>query len=89
MSKNESPLEVIYEISSAVDPTWKIRITELTVEAEIVEIAGEADSFETANRLKAQLDNSPLFKEGQLKVARASTLENIVEFKIQMKKGIK
>jgi len=89
MSKNESPLEVIYEISSAVDPTWKIRITELTVEAEIVEIAGEADSFETANRLKAKLDNSLLFKEGQLKVARASTLENIVEFKIQMKKGIK
>lgn len=86
MSKSGSPLEVIYEISSAVEPTWKIRITELTLEMETIEIAGEADSFDTANRLKAKLDNSPIFKEGQLKVARASTLENVVEFKIQMKK---
>lgn len=89
MSKDGSPLEIIYEISSAMEPTWKLRITELTVEAETVEIAGEADSFEAANRLKAKLDKSPLFKEGQVKVARASTLENVVEFKIQMKKGIK
>ncbi len=89
MGKDGAPLEVIYELSTAVEPTWKIRITELTVEAETVEVAGEADSFETANRLKAKLDNSPLFKESQLKVARASTLENIVEFKIQLKKGLK
>ncbi len=89
MGKDSSPLEVIYELSAAVEPTWKIRITELTVEAENVEIEGEADSFETASRLKAKLDNSPLFKESQLKVARASTLENIVEFKIQLKKGLK
>lgn len=85
-SKGGAPLEVIYEISAAVEPDWKIRITELIMEAEAVEIAGEADSFETANRLKSKLDNSNLFKEGQLKVVRASSLENIIEFKIQMKK---
>ncbi|MGQ9695495.1 MAG: PilN domain-containing protein [Thermodesulfobacteriota bacterium] len=89
MDKDVSPLEVIFAISSAVAPTWKVRITELTMEGETVEISGEADSFETANRLKDLLDNSHLFKEGQLKVARVSTLENVVEFKIQMKKEIK
>lgn len=89
ISRDSSPLELLHEISWAVEPAWKIRITELTVETETVEITGETDSFESANRLKAKLDNSALFKEGQLKVARASTLENVVEFKIQMKKGIK
>ena len=47
---------------------------------------GEADSFDAVNRLKGKLDRSPLYKEVQLKTARASTLENVVEFKFQMKR---
>lgn len=86
MGKGRAPLEIIYEVSAAIEPTWKMRITELTIDAETIEIVGEADSFETANRLKSKLDNSHLFKDGQLKAARAGTLENTVEFKLQMKK---
>lgn len=85
MAKGTTPIEVIYELSRALEPTWKIRVTELTIDLETAEISGEADSFATVNQLKSRLDNSPLFQEGQLKTARASALENIVEFKIQMK----
>ena len=88
LSKSTSPLEIIREFSTVIDPGWKVRITDLVVEPEAVEMTGEADSFETVNRLKSRLDKSPLYKEVQLKTARASTLENVVEFKLQMKRGI-
>jgi Tfp pilus assembly protein PilN len=53
-----------------------------------VEVNGEADSFDTVNRLKSKLDHSNLYKEVQLKTARASSLENVIEFRFQMKRAI-
>jgi general secretion pathway protein L len=88
LSKATSPLEIIRELSTVIDPGWKVRITDLVVEPEAVEVTGEADSFETVNQLKSRLDKSSLYKEVQLNTARASTLENVVEFKLQMKRGI-
>jgi Tfp pilus assembly protein PilN len=83
-----SPLETIRELSTMIEPKWKVRVTELVMEPEGVELAGEADSFDTVNQLKSKLDRSVLFKEVQLKTAQASSLENIIEFKFQMKRGI-
>lgn len=88
LSKATSPLEIIRELSTVIDPGWKVRITDLVVEPEAVEVTGEADSFETVNRIKSKLDKSPLYKDVQLKTARASALENVIEFKLQMKRGI-
>ena len=51
-------------------------------------MAGEADSFDAVNQLKTKLDRSPQYKEVQLRTARASGLENVIEFKLQMKRGI-
>jgi general secretion pathway protein L len=87
-SSTSSPLEILREISMMIEPTWKVRITDLAMEPEAVEVNGEADSFDTVNRLKSKLDRSPLYKEVQLKTARASTLENVVEFKFQMKRSM-
>jgi Tfp pilus assembly protein PilN len=70
-----------------VEPSMKVRVTELIVDPETVEVNGEADSFDTVNQLKSRLDRSARFKEVQLKTARASSLENVVEFKLQMKRG--
>jgi type IV pilus assembly protein PilM len=88
LSKATSPLEILREFSTILEPEWKVRITDLVMEPESVEVNGEADSFETVNRLKSRLDKSSLFKEGQLKTVKASTLENVVEFKLQMKRGM-
>jgi Tfp pilus assembly protein PilN len=81
-------LEILRELSGMVEPAWKLRVTDLVLDPEAVEINGEADSFDTVNRFKSKLDRSPLYKEVQLKTARASTLENVVEFKFQMKRGL-
>jgi Tfp pilus assembly protein PilN len=70
-----------------VDPGTKVRVTELLVDPESIEVNGEADSFDAVNQLKARLDRSGNFKEVQLKTARASSLENVIEFKLQMKQG--
>ena len=88
LSIANSPLEILREMSMMIEPTWKVRITDLVMDPEAVEVNGEADSFDTVNRFKSKLDQSPLYKEVQLKTARASTLENVVEFKFQMKRGI-
>jgi type II secretion system protein L len=82
-----SPLEILRELSLTVEPSMKVRVTELIVDPEAVEVNGEADSFDTVNRVKSRLDRSARFKEVQLKTARASSLENVVEFKMQMKRG--
>jgi Tfp pilus assembly protein PilN len=87
-SSTSSPLEILREISMMTEPSWKVRITDLAMDAEAVEVNGEADSFDTVNRLKSKLDRSSLYKEVQLKTARASTLENVVEFKFQMKRSM-
>jgi Tfp pilus assembly protein PilN len=62
-------------------------VTELLVDPESIEVNGEADSFDAVNQLKARLDRSGNFKDVQLKTARASSLENVIEFKFQMKQG--
>jgi type II secretion system protein L len=82
-----SPLDILREVSLMVDPGAKVRVTEFLVDSEAIEINGEADSFDAVNGLKARLDQSAKFKEVQLKTARASSLENVVEFKFQMKQG--
>jgi type II secretion system protein L len=82
-----SPLEIIRELSLMVDSAWRMRVTELIIDPGMVEVSGEADSFDTVNQLKSKLDRSGQFKEVQLKTARASSLENLVEFKFQMKRG--
>ena len=86
MADTSSPLEMIRELSTMIEPKWKVRVTELVMEIEGVELSGEADSFDTVNQLKSKLDRSALFKEVQLKTAQASSLENMVEFKFQMKR---
>jgi len=83
-----SPLEILRELSMMIEPTSKVRVTEFILDPEGVELSGEADSFDTANRLKSKLDRSSLFQEVQLKTARASSLENVIEFKFQTKRGI-
>jgi Tfp pilus assembly protein PilN len=88
LASASSPLEILREISVMIEPNWKVRITDLVMDPEAVEVNGEADSFETVNRFKSKLDRSPLYKEVQLKTTRASTLENVVEFKFEMKRGI-
>ena len=82
-----SPLEILREVSLMVDPGTKVRVTELLMDSEAIEMNGEADSFDTVNQLKARLEQSGNFKDVQLKTARASSLENVIEFKFQMKQG--
>ena len=87
-SGSGASLEIIRELSLLIEPAWKIRVTELVIEPETVDVTGEAGSFDAVNQLKAKLDRSSQFKEVQLKTARASGLDNVIEFKLQMKRGI-
>jgi general secretion pathway protein L len=82
-----SPLEIIRDLSLMIEPAWKVRVTELVISPESAEINGEADSFEAVNQLKTRLEHSSPYKEVQLKTARASTLEKVIEFKLQIKRG--
>lgn len=79
-----APLEILRDLSILTEPGWKIRVTELTIAADTVELSGEADSFDAVNRFKAALEQLAAFKAVQLKTARSSTLENVVEFKLEI-----
>jgi len=81
-----SSLEILRELSQAIDPSWKIRVTEFHSGPEEIEVSGEADSFDTLNKLKSKLDQATPFQDVQLKTARSSTLENLIEFKLRMKR---
>jgi general secretion pathway protein L len=82
-----SPLEILRDLSLMIEPAWKVRFTELSMDPETIEVSGEADSFDAVNKLKMNLESSSQYKEVQLKTARASGLENLIEFKLQMKRG--
>jgi Tfp pilus assembly protein PilN len=82
-----SPLEIVRDLSLMIEPAWKVRFTELSMDPETIEVNGEADSFDAVNQLKIKLESSSQYKEVQLKTARASGLENVIEFKLQMKRG--
>lgn len=84
-SSAPSSLDVLRDLSAHIEPAWKMRITDLVIDPEAVEVSGETDSFETVNRLKAKLDRS--YPDVQVKTARASSLENVIEFKLQMKRS--
>ena len=83
-----SSLEVLRDLSQAMDPSWKVRVTEFNSGGEEIEVSGEADSFDTLNKLKSKLDQVNHFQDVQLKTARSSTLENLIEFKLRMKRRI-
>ena len=87
LSGTQAPLELIRELSLLIEPEMQVRVTEIILDPESVEVSGEADSFETVNRIKSKLDESSFFKQVELKTARASSLENVFEFKFQMKRG--
>ena len=82
-----SPLEIIRDLSLMIEPAWKVRFTELAIDPETIEVNGETNSFDAVNRLKTKLEGSSQYREVQLKTARASGLENVIEFKLQMKRG--
>lgn len=82
-----SPLEILRDLSLMIEPGWKVRFTELSLDPETIEVNGEAGSFDAVNQLKIKLEGSSRYKEVQLKTARASGLENVIEFKLQMKRG--
>ncbi len=81
------PLEILRDLSAMADPAWKMQVTELILDPDSLEVNGEAGSFEAVNQLKTHLERSSRYRDVQLKTARASGLENVIEFKIQMKRG--
>jgi Tfp pilus assembly protein PilN len=87
LSSAQAPLELMRELSLLIEPGMQVRVTEIILDPESVAVSGEADSFETVNRIKSKLDQSSFFKQVELKTARASSLENVFEFKFQMKRG--
>jgi len=87
LSSAQAPLELLRELSLLIEPGMQVRVTEIILDPESVTVSGEADSFETVNRIKSKLDQSSFFKQVELKTARASSLENVFEFKFQMKRG--
>jgi general secretion pathway protein L len=82
-----SALEILRDLSLMIEPAWKMRVTELVISPESAEVNGEADSFEAVNHLKTRLENSSPYQEVQLKTARASGLEKVIEFKLQISRG--
>ena len=46
-----SPLEIVRDLSLMIEPAWKVRFTELSMDPETIEVNGEADSFDAVNQL--------------------------------------
>ena len=82
-----SPLESLRDLSLMIEPAWKVKVTELVIDPETIEVNGEGASFDAVNQLKAKMERNSQYKEVQLKTARASGLENVIEFKLQLKRG--
>ncbi|HZR47284.1 MAG TPA: pilus assembly protein PilM [Candidatus Manganitrophaceae bacterium] len=80
----ESPLQVLKEISAAVPKEVRIDVQELAIDGNKVRIEAQTDSFESVDRIRGGLMKVDAFKEVNVSDAKVAADQSRVGFRIQM-----
>ena len=79
-----SLLDALNTISREASQDQGIKITELSLGEKEIQLAGEAQSFESVNRLRDQLDRQEAFDKVVVEGASANEFSKRIEFNIRM-----
>lgn len=79
-----SLLDVLREVSIRIPAGKGVRIIKMRMNKENVSIVGEADSFDTVDKMNSSLRRSKLLKEVRIKDAKMSTRKGIVSFDLRI-----
>ena len=79
-------LDVLLEVSRVTSRHGGVRITDLNLSRDSLELSGEGGSFEVIDHLKSQLAGLPFFSETTLRGARMDPETKVLTFKISLKR---
>jgi type II secretory pathway component PulL len=80
----ESPLQVLKEISATIPKEVRIDVQELVIDGNKVRIEAQTDSFESVDRIRGGLLKVEAFKEVTVSDAKAAADQSRIGFRIQM-----
>lgn len=79
-------LDLLLEVSRVAGTHQELRITDLALNPQTLEIQGEGGSFEVIDRFKNELAALPFFSEAALGGARLDPVARVLTFKISLKR---
>lgn len=79
-------LDILMEISRLTSKYEKLRITDMALNPEMIELQGEGPSYEVIDRFKTELSNLAYFSETNLGGAKMDPTTKVLTFKISMKR---
>lgn len=81
---NIKVVDMLREITTRVSEDVSFRVTRMRIDDSEIKLEGETAAFEKVEKIKAALGKSPLFESVEVGGAKASRLENIVEFQLNI-----
>lgn len=84
LGSGASVLDVMKTVTDGIPKEIRVAFQEFTLEGERVRLQGDAPSFEAVDKVKAELQKSPLFAEVTLQDTRMG-VENKVKFRMELK----
>ncbi|MDY6851030.1 MAG: type II secretion system protein GspL [Thermodesulfobacteriota bacterium] len=84
--EGDKVLDLLLEVSRVAGTHEGLRITDLALNPQRLEMQGEGGSFEVIDRLKNQLAGLPYFSEAVLGGARMDPVTRVLTFKISLKR---
>ena len=84
LGSGSSALDVMKTVTEGIPKEVRVSFTEFLLEGERLKLQGEASSFESVDKIKAELQKSPLFNEVTVQDTRMG-VDNKVKFRLDIK----
>jgi type II secretion system protein L len=84
LGSGTSALDVMKTVTDGIPKEVRVNFTEFILESDRLKLQGEASSFESVDKIKAELQKSPLFSEVTVQDTRMG-VDNKVKFRFDIK----
>jgi len=84
LGSGTSALDVMKTVTDGIPKEVRVSFTEFVLEGDRLKLQGEASSFESVDKIRAELQKSPLFTEVTVQDTRMG-VDNKVKFRFEMK----
>jgi type II secretion system protein L len=84
LGSGTSALDVMKTVTDGIPKEVRVSFTEFVLEGDRLRLQGEASSFESVDKIKAELQKSPLFTDVTVQDTRMG-VDNKVKFRFEMK----
>jgi len=84
LGSGTSALDVMKTVTDGIPKEVRVNFTEFVLEGDRLKLQGEASSFESVDKIKAELQRSPLFADVAVQDTRMG-VDNKVKFRFEMK----